>query len=428
MGLGKYVVDGIQNKVSFNDIFKSLRNKNCIKPKNVTDFIDDHHYFVRWFTCNDPSDGLMCKEPSTHHKKIHPSVFYEAIILQLAGTLDDGEVPPSKKAPKRYHKCDDAEDVPEDSLREVRKDVKRRKCLKETVSVERASAILSEMKDTDYNDNVYGPFNSSDSEDESYASRSKNVRLFLRNRSKNEIPPSSDDSDGERSSSEHSETTNRKKTTSIATKATAAGSSTTEVHSPARSGASPLPDEVFSNHEANYEETDTQETTAQEAQQAAARKTAVQLAAEEVAVQLAAEEAAAQQAAAGEAATRETAADEAAAQRAAALQAAADEAAALQAAAQEAAHRAADAQAAAHAAALRVADVQAAALANARQDINPHPQVIAGQIPRPNVAVPPGDPQQGQMFGVYNPAVDFPENMVERPDGYGILRQDANGW
>ncbi|KAJ8669270.1 hypothetical protein QAD02_000529 [Eretmocerus hayati] len=172
----KYVVDGVQQKVPVQNIFLSLRGKTCSNPQNTNDFVGDRRYFVQWFTCKDPSDGFMCREPRSHRNKIHPSVLYEATILQLARRLEDfGELPPSRKAPKRRHECDNREEVPEDSLSKVRKEVKQTKSLKEKVTADRASSILSDVMDTDFNKNIYGPFHPSESEDdEPYLAKTKN--------------------------------------------------------------------------------------------------------------------------------------------------------------------------------------------------------------------------------------------------------------
>ncbi|KAJ8665142.1 hypothetical protein QAD02_006804 [Eretmocerus hayati] len=454
----KYIADGVQKKVSVDEIFSSSRNKSCIKPRHVDDFIVDHHYLVRWFTCNDPGDGVMCTEPRSHHNQIHPYQLYEATILQLAETLEEfGEMPTIRRAPKRQHKCDDPDDVPENSLRQVRKDLKQTKFLKENVSAERANDILVDVMNTDYNKNIYGPFNSSDSEDESYSNKTKNAYPLNRKLSKDEESQSSTDSDRRSISPVEVQTSNETDTAAMAPITSMASSPIVGLHSLSESDASSSTEEPLNTPTStsacstNTMEVAIRESTEEEAgsrgadarqaaveQAAAERAAAQQAAAQQVAAeQAAAQQAAAQQAAAQQAAAQQAAAQQAAAQQAAAQQAAAQQAAAQQVAAQQAtAQQAAAQQAAAQQAAAQQAAAQQAAAQQAAALLAAPNHAGANQVPLPQlagVAMPvlnaaaQVDPQQGQMFGVYNPAVDFPEDMEERPDGYGILRQDVGG-
>ncbi|KAJ8676037.1 hypothetical protein QAD02_011823 [Eretmocerus hayati] len=121
--LVQYVEDGLQKKVSVEDIFKEAKSKSCIRPTHAKDFIPTHEYQVKWYLCTEDGAGERCDDLRSHPKQnSHPSVLYAAFVLQLAESLDGfGGLPPVRHAPKRIHSVDIGDDAPQDALRKHKK-------------------------------------------------------------------------------------------------------------------------------------------------------------------------------------------------------------------------------------------------------------------------------------------------------------------
>ncbi|KAJ8676745.1 hypothetical protein QAD02_012532 [Eretmocerus hayati] len=76
----------IENKknliVALCDVFESKEVDTYIRPKNLQDYIVDHHYSVKWFYCT--SNGLRCPVEHAHKYRLLP-----AVIHRLGGTPQD---------------------------------------------------------------------------------------------------------------------------------------------------------------------------------------------------------------------------------------------------------------------------------------------------------------------------------------------------